>query len=108
MKTKNKQIYFFPRFVDWILFREDIEDDNNITPCITYIDTELAINRGDNIIHTTSLSHLKLNIDGYDVYIVNKGKTIHVYEGLKIPNGCELNKYHDLIEMIKIDYFNNL
>ena len=110
METTKKKIVFFPRTFDWIIFKDGEAEskDVEITPCITFMDTEQALKRKEDIIYTTSLSHLSLNIEGYDTYIANKGKLIHIYEGLKIPNGCELTKYHDLIEMIKINYFNNL
>jgi hypothetical protein len=100
---ENKKIVFFSNTFDWIIFR-DAENDN-ITSCITYMDTEAAIKRKDNIIYTTSLQHLNLNIDDYDIYIAYKGKLIHIYEGMKLKHRSTLNKHHNLIDMIKSNYF---
>jgi hypothetical protein len=105
MKT-NKKIVFFSNTFDWVIYRNTEAD--NITTCITFTDTEAALQRQDDIIYTTSLIHLSLNIENYDVYIAYKGKIIHLYDGMELKNRTTLNKYHNIVDMIKDNYFDDI
>ena len=66
METTKKKIVFFPRTFDWLIFKDGEAETQGveITPCITFMDTEQALKRKDNIIYTTSLSILSFfNLD---------------------------------------------
>lgn len=96
MKTK-KEIYFYP--AGW-----DGDNIHGIPIHInghyheTYIDTEMAIQRGEKIIHTTSMAHFHFDlIDlGYDIYVRYNGKKVKVEPGMVLISGKELRRPHNI------------
>ena len=95
--NKIKEIHFYP--AGW-----DGDNVHGIPIHIngvyfeTYIDTELAIRRGENVIHTTSMAHFHFDlIDlGYDIYVHYNGKKIKVEPGMSLMSGKELRRGHNI------------
>lgn len=73
--------------------------DSKFERCKCYEGTEELINRGVEVIHTTSMAHFSFDlIDlGYDIYLCYKLVQIPIYPGMCMsPTGKELRRGHNI------------
>jgi hypothetical protein len=95
-----KQITFITSIEDWTNATA-FDKWEEYTECLTYQDTEQAINNEENNIITTSMIHfsIKLIDKGYNIWILHEGKMKRIFIGKKLKNKETLKENENIIEL---------
>lgn len=98
-----KEIHFY---ID--VKEETISDDILSDVLINYAETKKAIEEGQEIIHTTDISHLSFCLidRGYDIYVHCNGRSLKMYPGMDSAGNKDIRSAHDIRRLLVGGYFN--
>lgn len=93
-----KRIIFVTNIDDWVKFNYM---DDDCKEYVTYEETNIAIQNGDDDIVTTSFLHFSLELieKGYDIYLFNEGKLKKIHPNKKLKDGSLLNIEDNIIQL---------
>jgi hypothetical protein len=96
-----KRIIFVSSIEDWTQL-VSLPNWEDYKECVTYDETEDAINEDEDNIVTTSMAHLSTDlIHYYDVHIYHDGHMKKITIGRKLQNGDTLKETDNLIDLFK-------
>jgi hypothetical protein len=96
-----KRIIFVSSIEDWTQL-VSLPNWEDYKECVTYDETEDAINEDEDNIVTTSMAHLSTDlIHYYDVHIYHDGRMKKITIGRKLQNGDTLKETDNLIDLFK-------
>lgn len=75
----------------------------------TFYETKAAIDRGEDVIYSTSLVNMTFDLidEGYSIFAVKNKKTIHFYPGMDNLGNKGIRKGHNLQKLIIAGFFND-
>lgn len=97
-----KKIYFYLNYIDV----PDI--------CLTYEETDRALNKGKECIYTTSMAHFSFDLieRGYDIYLCYRDKKVKIEPHMDLSGNGEpckdLRFAHNIFKMFRAGIFNPL
>jgi hypothetical protein len=101
-----KRIIFVTSIEDWQhMVTSSLANWEDYVECVTYCETENAIQNNEEDILTTSMTHFSLNlIDyGYDIYLYQNGKLKKITLGRKLKNNDIITNTHNLLYLYQND-----
>lgn len=98
-----KRIIFVASIEDWTQL-VSLPNWEDYKECVTFNETEEAINNDEDNIVTTSFAHLNIDlIQNYDVNIYQGGRMKKIQLGRKLANGCVLDEFDNLLDLFKLN-----